>query len=29
MRAGIDIARGPQGTYVYLVTGSAWNTSGF
>jgi hypothetical protein len=29
MRAGIDIARGPEGTYVYLVTGSAWNTSGF
>jgi len=29
MRAGIDIARGPEVTYVYLVTGSAWNTSGF
>jgi hypothetical protein len=29
MRAGIDIAHGPEGTYVYLVTGSAWNTSGF
>jgi len=24
LRAGIDIARGPEGTYVYLVTGSAW-----
>ena len=29
MRAGLDIARGPEGTYVYLVMGSAWNTSGF
>jgi len=29
MRAGIDIARGPEGTYVYLVMGSAWNTGGF
>ena len=24
LRVGIDVARGPEGTYVYLVTGSAW-----
>jgi len=29
MRVGIDVARGPEGTYVYLVVGSAWNTGGF
>lgn len=29
MRAGIDVARGPEGTYFYLVMGSAWNTGGF
>ena len=29
MRVGIDVARGPEGTYFYLVMGSAWNTSGF
>jgi hypothetical protein len=29
LRIGIDIARGPEGTYGYLIIGSAWNTSGF
>jgi hypothetical protein len=29
MRVGIDVARGPEGTYVYLVMGSAWNGAGF
>jgi hypothetical protein len=29
MRVGIDIARGPEGTYAYLVMGSAWNGAGF
>jgi hypothetical protein len=24
MRVGLDIAHGPEGTYIYLVTGSAW-----
>ena len=24
MRIGIDVAKGPEGTYVYLVMGSAW-----
>jgi hypothetical protein len=24
MRVGIDVARGPEGTYIYLVMGSAW-----
>jgi len=24
MRVGIDVAKGPEGTYVYLVMGSAW-----
>jgi len=28
MRVGIDVARGPEGTYVYLIMGSAWNTGG-
>ena len=29
MRVGIDVARGPEGTYAYLVMGSAWNGAGF
>ena len=29
MRVGLDVARGPEGTYVYLVMGSAWNSGGF
>jgi hypothetical protein len=29
MRVGIDVARGPEGTYWYIVMGSAWNTGGF
>lgn len=29
LRVGIDVARGSEGTYVYLVMGSAWNTGGF
>jgi hypothetical protein len=29
MRVGIDVARGPEGTYWYLVMGSAWNSGGF
>ena len=24
MRVGLDVARGPEGTYVYVVMGSAW-----
>ena len=24
MRVGLDVAKGPEGTYVYLVMGSAW-----
>ena len=24
MRVGVDLARGPEGTYAYLVVGSAW-----
>jgi hypothetical protein len=28
-RVGIDVARGPEGTYAYLVMGSAWNGGGF
>ena len=26
MRVGVDVARGPEDTYVYLVVGSAWAT---
>lgn len=26
LQVGIDVARGPEETYVYLVTGSAWGT---
>jgi hypothetical protein len=26
MRVGLDVARGPEDTYVYLVMGSAWST---
>ena len=29
MRVGLDVARGPEGTYWYLVMGSAWNSGGF
>jgi hypothetical protein len=29
MRVGLDVARGPEGTYWYLVMGSAWNGAGF
>lgn len=24
MRVGLDVAKGPEGTYVYLIMGSAW-----
>ena len=24
MRVGLDVAKGPEGTYVYIVTGTAW-----
>ncbi len=24
MRVGLDVAKGPEGTYVYLVVGNAW-----
>jgi hypothetical protein len=29
LRVGLDIARGPEETYVYLITGSAWGGIGF
>jgi hypothetical protein len=29
MRVGLDVARGPEGTYLYIVMGSAWNSGGF